>query len=204
MIGSICSHRPPARPQQVGADWEQAGDLFPNANVVSSLCGEISLGARCSSHHLWHRTLCRYGSWMGRPRLALAAGSVVLVTLCVLGAVVPAVMRPQPPWTDVVTQQRSWTRTEDWLFGIAAALLVAGWLLLAYYSSSFAARRVAAASLSCQAVMAALRLLPSQQRRTADTTSPSRLTRTSSRSSADRTVPYAPLRGLPVRREAAC
>jgi ABC-type Fe3+ transport system permease subunit len=69
---------------------------------------------------------------MGRPRLALAAGSVVLVTLCVLGAVVPAVMRPQPPWTDVVTQQRSWARTEDWLFGIAAALLIAGWLLLAY------------------------------------------------------------------------
>ena len=69
---------------------------------------------------------------MGRPRLALAAGSVVLVTSCVLGAVVPAVMRPQPPWTDVVTQQRSWARTENWLFGIAAALLIAGWLLLAY------------------------------------------------------------------------
>ena len=44
----------------------------------------------------------------------------------------PAVLRPQPPWTDVVTQQRSWARTESWLFGIAAALLVAGWVLLAY------------------------------------------------------------------------
>jgi hypothetical protein len=41
-------------------------------------------------------------------------------------------MRPQPPWTDGVTQQRSWARTEDWLFGIAAALLVTAWLLLAY------------------------------------------------------------------------
>jgi hypothetical protein len=69
---------------------------------------------------------------MARPRIALAAGSVLLLTSCVLGAVVPAVMRPQPPWTDVVAQQRSWDRAEDWLFGTAAALLVAGWLLLAY------------------------------------------------------------------------
>jgi len=69
---------------------------------------------------------------MARPRIALAAGTVLLVTSCLLGAVVPAVLRPQPPWIDVVTQQRSWARTEDWLFGIAAALLVAAWLLLAY------------------------------------------------------------------------
>jgi hypothetical protein len=54
------------------------------------------------------------------------------LTSCLLGVVVPAVMRPQPPWTDVATQQRSWDQTEDWLFGIAAALLVARWLLLAY------------------------------------------------------------------------
>lgn len=78
------------------------------------------------------RASCRYRSCMGGPRIALAAGSVLLVTSCLLGAVVPAVMRPQPPWTDVVTQQRSWARTEDWLFGIAAALLVTAWLLLAY------------------------------------------------------------------------
>ncbi|HEX3284012.1 MAG TPA: hypothetical protein VHT50_04955 [Mycobacterium sp.] len=69
---------------------------------------------------------------MSRPRIALATGSVLLLTSCLLGAVVPAVMRPQPPWTDVVAQQRSWARAEDWLFGTAAALLVAGWLLLAY------------------------------------------------------------------------
>jgi hypothetical protein len=69
---------------------------------------------------------------MARPRIALAAGSVLLVTSCLLGVVVAPVLRPQPPWTDVVTQQRSWARTEDWLFGIAAALLVAAWLLLAY------------------------------------------------------------------------
>ena len=60
--------------------------------------------------------------------------TLLLLTSCLLGVVVPAVMRPQPPWTDVESAAKimGLSRVEDWLFGIAAALLVVGWLLLAY------------------------------------------------------------------------
>lgn len=70
---------------------------------------------------------------MLRTRPALAAGGALVALSCVIGCCLPAMMEPQPPWTeDPVAEQAAWNHTLGWLLGIGATLLLGGYLLLAH------------------------------------------------------------------------
>jgi hypothetical protein len=68
---------------------------------------------------------------MSARRLTASVGVALLLGACVVGCLIPAVLRPGPPWRDVVAQQRTWTHEQAWLFGVAAIFMAAGYVLLA-------------------------------------------------------------------------
>jgi hypothetical protein len=69
---------------------------------------------------------------MSRTRVALIAGSFMLVSAAVVGCCAPAFLEPQPPWHDPVAQQEAWDRILRWLVVVAGGLLFGAFPLLAY------------------------------------------------------------------------
>ncbi len=69
---------------------------------------------------------------MRRARPALA-GAVLVALSCVIGCCLPAFTEPLPPGNeDFFAQQAAWDHMLGWFLGIAALLLLGGYLLLAH------------------------------------------------------------------------
>ncbi|MER7457225.1 hypothetical protein [Micromonospora sp. NPDC126480] len=69
---------------------------------------------------------------MSRPRRALIAGTLMLVSAAVVGCCAPAFLEPQPPWVDPVADRAEWDRILPWLLAAGGGFLLIAFPLLAY------------------------------------------------------------------------